>query len=162
MKVAQRKKSSSSAVTPYEGTKYQEDQYGPILFEAECGIREADAMSDAGLTDREVRKSLEGLVLHLRKESPLDYTADCVASRIQERWKDALPRQNPRFSHSDLSGVLRTIMKSLDVRTRMTPGGRGYLSFLIGFLGKAGFQVRRAAPDELVVPIEELPSPTSP
>ena len=50
-------------------------------------------------------------------------------------------------------------MGSLDVRTRMTPGGRGYLSFLIGFLGKLGFAARRMAPDEMIAPIDELPPP---
>ena len=62
-------------------------------MDAECGIREADEMSELELTDRDVRESLADLVLHLRGESAPDYTPDMVAWRIQERWKEVLPRR---------------------------------------------------------------------
>ncbi len=107
------------------------------------------------MTDHDVCHSLEELVLHLRGELVADYTPDTVAWRIQDRWKETLAHTVPRPSNSDLTGVLRTIMNSLEVRTRMTPGGRGYLSFLIDFLKKTGFNVRRLSPDEMVRPIEE-------
>ena len=154
-KVAQRQKANSPAVTPYEGRKYREDQFAPILYRAECGIREADEMSDNRLTDRDVRKSLEAFVLHLRGDTPQASLPDLVANRIQAHWKLAAEKQVTRPANADLSGVLRTIIASLDTRTVMTPGGRGYLGFLIGFLGKVGFNVKRIAPDTLVVPIDE-------
>ena len=154
-KVTQRQKSNSPAVVPYEGSKYREGQFAEILYRAEVGIREADEMSDNRMTDRDVRQSLEDFILHLRGESAPSRTQDMLAWRIQENWKETVAEQIPRPSNSDLSGVLRTIMGSVDVRTRMTPGGRGYLSFLIGFLGKMGVHVQRVSPDSLVTPLIE-------
>ena len=74
------------------------------------------------MTDRDVRHSLEAFVLQLRAGTTPKETSDLVAWRIQDHWKDAVTRQEPRPSHADLTGVLRTIIGSLDTRkpTRWT------------------------------------------
>jgi len=158
-KTAAKKKSEASAVTPYEGSKFQGPEYADILFQAECGIREADEMQDRRLTDKDVRQSLEDLVLHLRGQTGPNYVPDLVVGRIQDHWKEALARRMTLVSSTDLAGILRTIMSSLNVRTHMTPGGRGYLDFLIGFLSKAGFDTQRISAEEAaqleVIPCDE-------
>jgi hypothetical protein len=151
-KLAERNKArglTGNAVTPYEGQKYKEPEYADVLFRTECGIREADEISQRSLTDRQVEASLDLLVRQLRGETSTPST-DLIGSRIRAHWAECLPSQPFRLSNDDLTGILRTLLGSVRVRTRMTPGGRGYLEYLTRFLAKLGFNARSVSPEELL------------
>lgn len=153
-KLAERRKKTAStdAVMPYEGNKYREARFTPILFDAECSIREVDVLSGEELTDAQVKASLEYFVLRLRGEEPEipegamvvgedDHLRDYLSERIQDHWDELQPKLDFLPARADLGGVLRAIISTLNTHTRKTPGGRGYLVFLGPFLEKAGFQV---------------------
>jgi hypothetical protein len=160
-KLAERRKKSHAvdAVVPYEGNKYREAKFSRLLFEAECAIREVDVVTGEEMTDTQVKESLEYFVRRLRGEdpeipedaaidgdedNPRDYLSEC----IQEHWNDLQPHLDFRPANADLGGVLRTIIDSLNTRTRVTPGGRGYLLYLGPFLEKAGFHIEPADDDD--------------
>ncbi len=156
-KLAERKKKAGSEVTPYEGNKYRVPPYLDFLMAAEMGIHEADVISDREITDRDVKHHLEELVRELRgerrrkvegegEEKALEHV---VIARIRDHWQSKRDSVMFRPTDSDLAGVLRTIIDSLNVRTHMTPGGRGYLDYIEGFLGELGFTARKASPEEL-------------
>jgi len=168
-KLAERRKKSQAvdAVVPYEGNKYREAKFSRILFEAECAIREVDVVTGEEMTDAQVKESLEYFVRRLRGEdpeipedavtdrdedNPRDYLSEC----IQEHWNDLQPHLDFRPANADLGGVLRTIIDSLNTRTRVTPGGRGYLLFLGPFLEKAGFRIEPASDDHHIEEGDDL------
>jgi hypothetical protein len=139
------------AVEAYSGRKYQGPEFAQALFQAEVAIHEADRMSDEQMLDAEVLASLEDLVLELRGQASArqdDQPADDVIGlNIKERWR-AFFQTRPRHSNSDLAGILRTIMSSVQTRTHMRPGGRGYLEFLRGFLAQAGVRVNKLTAEQ--------------
>jgi len=159
-KLAQRQKKVGHAVTPYEGGKYRNDKFVEVVFEAEVAIHEIDRVTQEALTDQQVKHSLEYLVRQLRGEMPPlppgnpvmgeaeGEGEDLVTHRIRTNWEDLLPKLGFHPSNSDLAGVLRTILDSLNTRTQMTPGGRGYLDFLPGFLGQMGVETEVYEDDE--------------
>jgi hypothetical protein len=62
--------------------------------------------------------------------------------------RQALPKRE------DVIGVVRTILGSLETWRSQSMHSRGYLQFLEGFLKKAGVNVRRVGPDEMVRALE--------
>lgn len=156
-KLAQRAKGASGRVEPYEGSKYQEERYAHALFLAEKAILECDFITDHELSDDDVERSLEYLVLELRGQKPAqlptdvnveqpDGTRDDMISRkILESWA----MHDVRHTPADLSGILRTIWRSVRTRHSTAVGKRGYLTFLDGFLGQMGQSYERISPDDL-------------
>src|SRR4051794_37882751 len=63
-------------VQPYEGRKYQGPEYAEALMRAEQGILEAYVVTGRRLTDRQVERSLEYLILDLRGQKPATPPAD--------------------------------------------------------------------------------------
>jgi len=167
-KLEERRKKAAvaEAVVPYEGNKYRGLPYLDFLMAAECAIHEADVLTQREFTDRDVKHDLEDLVRELRGEKKRkDRTPDeeeeaesLFLARIRWHWEQTLDRVSFRPSDSDLAGVLRTIIDSLNVRTHMTPGGRGYLIFIEDFVGQMGFAVREISPEDLDE-LEVRPSP---
>ena len=162
-----KKEGSVDAVVPYDGNKYQGAKFALILFQAECAIRELDVVTEERLTDAQVKASLEYFVRRLRGQEPEipegalltgedDNPRDSVTEHIQEYWDELQPKLDFLPTRADQAGVLRTIITSLNTRTRMTPGGRGYLEFLGPFLAKAGFEVETQSAEERLEAGDEL------
>jgi hypothetical protein len=175
-KLAREKKQEK--VQPYEGSKYRSPEFTEALMKAEVGILESYVITGRQLTDRQVEKALEYLVLELRGEKPAapppgNYQArtegeefdDLVAQRIKTNWKDHFATRT-WHSRADLAGILRTILSSVRVRSSPGPNARGYLVFLEKFLGKLGVRVDRVPPEPArqleLVPGGEVPSLTKP
>jgi hypothetical protein len=161
----ERRRKFCQLVTPYEGRKYQTDTYTSAVTAAETGIREADEISARKLVDGQVLKSLEYLVLELQSRKPEHPPTgnptfdlpdgqkdDLIASHIKAHW-ERLFTTEIRHPNSDLTGILRTLMSSVQTRGSMYGHERGYLDFLIEFLGKIERGVGRSRPS---LSIEDL------
>lgn len=148
-------------VEPYEGNKYRSERFVEALSEAEIGIYESFVLSDRTLTDHQVRRSLDNLVLELRGEKfhmIVDGNPqvrledgefeDMVCSLIKARW-DEFFQDHPRHASSELAGILRSILNSIDCWSRPGPNSRGYLKYLEGFMSKLGVSVEAVAPEQL-------------
>jgi hypothetical protein len=162
-----KKTAATEAVAPYEGNKYREPKFAEILFRAECAIREVDLLLQEDWTDAQVKASLEYFVLRLRGEDPEipddaavlgdeDDHRDLLTEEIQAHWEKLQPTLDFLPARADLGGVLRTIISSINTRTRVTPGGRGYLIFLGPFLEKAGFRPQTGSDHDHIEAGDEL------
>jgi hypothetical protein len=151
-KLAERGRGHES-VRPYQGNKYRSDRFVEATFAAETGIYECYIISDRQMTDQDVKRSLENLVLELqgKTSSPLPSASaqdstepdpeDLIVSRIKHHWRE-LFAEKPRHSNSDLAGVLRTILDSVRIQSSSRLGPRGYLQYLEGFLRQMGVDIR--------------------
>lgn len=143
-------------VGPYEGRKYQGERFAQALFLAEKAILECDVITEHELTDAEVERSLEYLVLELRGQKPARLPTDFNVERPDGLRDDMISRKilefwamnHVRHAPADLSGILRTIWNSVRTRHSMGAGPRGYLTFLDGFMTQAGQGYERLEPDE--------------
>ncbi len=159
-KLAQRRQVTGGGVQPYEGRKYESEEFALALFGAESAILECYVLCSRRLTDYQVIQSLEYLVRDLQGRKPPEPPEDnplvvrqgqecddLVATRIQDKWEELIATQ-PRHSNADLAGILRKILSSIRVRTGAPPSSQRYLTFLEGFLGQMGVGVEE---------VEELP-----
>lgn len=165
------KRARPSGIQPYEGKKYRDDRWVPVIMAAEIGILESYKLTDEKLTDRQVSASLEYLVRQLRgthpeppKGNPQTDGADgqpedLVASRIKDRWHP-LFLQERRPAPDDLAGCLRTILSSIRTWSRPVPDSRGYLHFIEGFLAKGGVRVEAVPPEGQLAWEEDEEEPT--
>ena len=156
-KLAQRQK--LFRIEPYQGRKYEAEEYVEALSQAEMGIVEAFAMASRKLTDQQVARSLEYFVRELQGNKPShlpegNYVSvvdgkeeDLVVSQIKIRW-DLLFSERPSHSNSDLAGILRKILQSVSVRTH-GPHSQGYLMFMEKFLARVGFRVQEIPKEEI-------------
>ena len=158
-KLQGRRKGRSRGLQPYRGGKYRSKKYIMALMRAEVGIYETYVMTERQLTDRQVEAGLKSLIQELRS-GPLQPAeqrdvvdvepgaeTDLLSWSIRSNWDDLFTTQ-PRHSNADLVGILRTILDSIE--TWSTPGAnsRGYLSYLEGFLTKAGVKVEKLPLDD--------------
>jgi hypothetical protein len=135
----------------YHGNKYKTEELVTVFMRTELGIYESWVMTDRELTDRDVEAALEKLVLQMRR-GPLPAFADGTAApvgaeatdliiwNIRRNWHD-LFQEEPRPSVDKLTGVLRTILGSVETWSSPSPTARGYLHYIEGFLKKAGVNV---------------------
>jgi hypothetical protein len=153
------------SVLAYEGNKYKTDELVPVFFHTEMGIYESYVQSDRQLTDRDVEAALEKLIVSMRQGTlpPLsemqpsgegeDDEIDLIIWNIRRNWQELFQEQ-PRPGAEKLIGVLRTTLGSINTWSSPSPESRGYLSYLRGFLQKAGVSV-----DELSSERHLLPAP---
>lgn len=145
----------------YSGNTYRKDEYVPIVMHTEIGLIEADAVTGNRLTDRQVREALETIVRSLRADSlppfdpgspvrhvPGEETA-LITLMIRRNWSMLFERY-PHPGNEVLAGVLRTMLGSISARTGAGMGPRGFLSYLAGFLKKAGVQIQVRTEDGIV------------
>lgn len=159
-----RERKSQEPIQPYKGDKYKSEKYVEALMRAEMGIYESYVISERRLTDRDVIRSLQALVLELQHrnegaaavspEADRQEPQDLIAIRIKQNWED-LFADRPRLPNSDLTGILRTIMHSIRIRSQMAGSSRGYLNFLGGFLQEAGVDVHEVSPGDELGLVEE-------
>jgi hypothetical protein len=133
----------------YEGDRYKSDKYLPYVHATESGIGQADVIAGRRLTDAHVREAMEGLVRTMKSQvlpplpegQQLEYEkgreAELVALMIRQGWEDCFARYDHPGQEA-LIGILRTLLSSVETFTTPAPGSRGYLSFLEGFLRRAG------------------------
>jgi len=136
----------------YTGNKYRADKYTPIFFATERGLFESHVLLDRALTDDDVHRAIESLVIQLRGSLPPypseeeagelpDDNHGVVIASIRRNWLDLL-EDGRGPSRDDLIGVLRTILSSIEFRRLPEKGSRAYLVYLEGFLAKMGVSVR--------------------
>ncbi len=136
----------------YRGNKYKTDELVPVFFQVETGIHEADVMTGRRLTDRTVAAALERLIAQLR-QGPLPPLADTATLQYVEGQEEDLLVHNLRRhlqglvetgrhpGAEKLLGVLKTLLGSVEVWCTPSRHSRGYLSYVEGFLNKAGASV---------------------
>lgn len=133
----------------YHGAKYKTAEYVEPLFRTEEAIYRAFLSSDREICDRDVRTALEGLIGDLRHghiQATAGSSNDMVSYMIRSFWDDL-----PDCPTADeLAGILRTILGSIEVWTTPSANSRGYLSYLEGFMRKAGVGWPDAFPEAQV------------
>ncbi len=147
--------------------RYKSKEFAKPLFETELGIYEAFVMSGRQMTDGDVETELQDLIAELREtaaaelifaERDGDEPPGLVTGSIFRNWEQML-EQAKLPGRDDLSGILRTILGSVETWRSRSASSRGYLSYLEGFMNKMGLTVHvedeegrllsAAAPDEL-------------
>jgi hypothetical protein len=158
-KLEKRKSGRRPQSLAYHGNKYKGERHIMALMRAETGILETYVMSDRELTDRQVEVALTRLIDDLRRAGyqpaehrdmvtvePESYI-DLVIWNIRRNWDDLFHEQ-PRHSGTELVGILRTILASLETWSTPSPESRGYLNYIEGFLAQGGVHPR-------LIPIDE-------
>jgi len=161
---ARKRRSRQTASLAYHGNKYKTEELVPVHLETETAIHECDVTSER-LTDHDVRKALETLLMQLRSgrlpeidpEKPLeigpDDRSELIIWNVRGRW-DHFFHKNPHPGRDKLAGVLRTILGSVETWGHPGPTSRGYLDFLEGFLGDLGIKVKEVSREELPPELE--------
>ncbi len=129
----------------------------PFIYRAELGIHEADVLRQNQLADGDVRAALQWMVGQLSAGALPDVRDnlasedgspvigeetrphDLIAWRITDNWQTEFA-ESWTPSNRDLAGVLREILKSVDVWTQ-GPRSRGYLVYVRDFLREMGVTV---------------------
>lgn len=153
-KLQRRRKGAPKGPQSYRGGKYRSKKYIMALMRAEVGIYETYVMTERQLTDRQVEAGLKSLIHELQSGSVQSAEQrdvvdvkpgaemDLLSWSIKRNWDDLFATQ-PRHSNADLAGILRTILDSIETWSTPGPDSRGYLSYLEGFLAKAGVKVEK-------------------
>lgn len=149
-----RRKAAMQELRPYYGNKYKQEKYTLAMMEAETGIYETYVMTDRKLTDWDVEAGLKHLIKELRSgsyqpaeeleemEVETGEEKELLCWAIKRNW-DELFTEQPRHSNSELVGILRTILASIETWSTPSPNSRGYLNYIEGFLTKAGVRVEK-------------------
>lgn len=139
-------------LTPYEGRKYHAASWVPAVYATERAVYEASELSRHTLTNEQVESAFVLLLEHLHEKGPplLDDDAPSVPLQpgteaffvcwnIRRHWGEFFRTNGPVSSH-DLTGILRTLLASLEIHNWRTGAARGYLEFLREFMqeGMAG------------------------
>lgn len=132
--------------TPYSGRKYQADAWSPVLFRTEQAIHDVIVESNGELINSHVRRAMELLIDHLRQGGPpgtsddeelvafgLGRAAEAVFCRVRQAWR-GLEDEGQGVATSDLIGIARTLLYSIEARTAHTGESRGYVAFLEEFI----------------------------
>jgi hypothetical protein len=159
-KLAERARKSHERVSlAYKGNKYKKPELVKVIFRTELGIYESWIMTDRQFTDRDVEKSLEKLIFEMREgrmppsietgsianaDQPAE---DLISWNIRRNWDDLFQTQ-PRPNVDKLTGVLRTILGSMETWSTPAPSSQGYLYYLEGFLKRAGASVEGISPED--------------
>ncbi len=150
--VRRAQKEPMKASLAYDGNKYKTDELIPVHLATETGIYAAFQISDGELTDHHVRGGLEKMVMQMRGEGLPPFEHSCQGEHVAGQEEELVIwgvrhtwhhyfEAHPHPGGDNLIGVLRTILNSIE--TWSTPGkqSRGYLTYLRGFLRKAGYDV---------------------
>ncbi len=147
-KLAERDKRSREldVFTPYSGRKYQADCWTPVVFVTERAIHDVILESNRELTNSHVRRALELLIDHLRRGGPpgigdgeevvpfsAGHAAECVFYNVRKAWR-AMADSGRIVPATDLIGIARTLLFSLEARGHHTGQSRGYVAFLEEFI----------------------------
>lgn len=143
---------------------YRGDQYVPYIMNAEIGILQASKI-DPHLTDGDVFEALRDLISQASEpetwskrwaaetddaaEEPGDSQAqgDMIQHLIIMNLKSAFERHGP-LEPKDVVGVLDVIKSSVK-RWSVGMHARGYLTYIEGFLGETGVEIRQLSPEEV-------------
>jgi hypothetical protein len=136
------------------GQKSQSVDFVEPIFRTEQAIYTAFVGGARALCDEDVRRALQGLIVELGEGHihTVDPSADDLISCLMRSFRDdrlVCP------SDADLVDVLRTILDSIEVWSTPRANSRGYLSYLEGYMKKAGVRCHATALDE---PAEPEPS----
>jgi hypothetical protein len=144
--VRARKQKASEDLTPYEGKKYQADEWAPHVFRTEEAIHEAVVLSRRQLTNEQVRSALHTLIKQLRagtapvlapEEPEVAFQpgneVEFLVWNIRRFWGMLFQERGP-VAIADLVGILRTLLYSIEAHAWNTGPERGYVDFLDGFM----------------------------
>lgn len=147
-KLAERDKRSREldVFTPYSGRKYQADCWTPVVFVTERAIYDVILESNRELTNSHVRRALELLIDHLRRGGPpgigdgeeaipfsAGHASECVFFNVRKAWL-AIANHGRTVATTDLIGIARTLLHSIEARGHHTGQSRGYVAFLEEFM----------------------------
>lgn len=139
-----RRRQSQSQPQAYHGNKYKTDEYATDTFQVEQAIYTTFVATSRQAVDQDVRRSLESMIGSLRRGGDGMPEDDNL---FGELLRQALPRALSR-TQDEMIGILRTILGSIEVWGTPSPRSRGYLSFLEGFMHKAGVCCEQVEADD--------------
>lgn len=156
------KRTARPVALAYRGNKYRTDELAPTIFRTETGIYESFVITRRELTDHNVRSALETLILQIRQGTlsspeeigqyePEGTAEDLVIWNIRRNWQD-LFQTTPHPGRSNLVGLLRTILGSIECWGSIAPESRGYLRYIEGFLKKVGVSVELVESETMALP----------
>jgi hypothetical protein len=118
----------------------------PYVFRTELPIYEAIVLSHRTLTNAQVRDALVKLIEHLRAGHPALLSEDApdvpfapgneveyLVWNIRRHWRLLMAAQGP-VAVTDLIGILRTLLNSIEAHAWNTGIDRGYVVFLYDFM----------------------------
>jgi len=158
-KQTEKRRSRQQVSLAYHGNKYKTEELVHVILETETAIHECDVMTER-LTDHDVRKALETLIVQLRSgrlpeidpKKPLevgpDDRSELVIWNIRGHW-DYYFHENPHPGRDKVVGVLRTILGSIETWSHPGATSRDYLDYLEGFLARLGVEVKQVSPEDL-------------
>jgi hypothetical protein len=141
---------------------YRSDQYIPYIMNVETGILEA-ATIDPGLTDGDVKQTIESLISRLKEPEtlpqllpgestdtptlPPEGEGSYVQALIMMNLQRAFNENGP-LEVEDVIGILKVINHSLS-KWNIGLHKRGYLDYLQDFLGEVGVNVQKLSLPEV-------------
>jgi hypothetical protein len=138
----------------YSGRKYQADAWVPAVYETELGIYETIILSRQRLTNKQVETALMELIHQLRDGLPPALPADAgnlaftpgqevefLMANIRRHWGIFFEEQGT-VQTSDLVGILRTLLYSIQAHAWNTGPDLGYVHFLKRFMEGKGVSLR--------------------
>jgi hypothetical protein len=139
-------------IRPYEGTKYQADEWIPHVSETELAIYETIVQSGRRLTNDQVKAAFHTLIRHLRDGQPallpegtpgVTFAAgsevEFLVWNIRRHWGILVEHEGP-VRTDDLIGILRTLLYSIEAHAWNTGPSRGYVAFLYSFIKDGGLR----------------------
>lgn len=137
---------------------FESDEFLPYVHATESGVGQADVLSGRRLTDGHVRAGMLALI-ETMSGGPLPLLgpgleiayepgqeAELVARMIRVGWEDCFAT-HAHPGQDVLTGILRRLLGSIETFTTRSRSSRGYLSFLDGFLSRAGMSFALVGPD---------------
>jgi hypothetical protein len=140
------RKQEPEAPRPYSGRKYQAERWVPHVYQTELAIYETIQLSGERLTNVQVRKALVHLIQQLRKGLPAALPEGellppfasgredvFLVANIRRHWRILFHEHGPT-NRTDLIGILRTLLYSIDAHASPVSPHRGYIDFLKSFM----------------------------
>jgi hypothetical protein len=153
----ERRQPQSDESLAYTGNRYKKDEFVEPLFQTERAIYSQFVISGRQITDDDVQEGLVELIEDLRARPVAELIFDdqsddeevveaSIPRLILNDWRDLLEaRRLP--GRSDLIGILRTILGSLETWRAQSASARGYLNYLEGFMNEMGVSIQVASED---------------
>ena len=142
-----RKVRSSADLTPYGGSKYQSSRWATYVYSTELGVYETIQLSNRRLTNNQVKEAFRTLIKRLHEgtspslgeedDPEMEFAkgdeVEFLVWNIRRQWTELFETHKPAGS-ADLTGILRTLLNSIDAHAWNTSPERGYVAYLDSFM----------------------------
>lgn len=138
----------------YSGEKYRADFWAYHVYQTERAVYETICLSNRTLTNAQVEAAFVELIKELRAGAPATLPTDApevayasgnevayLKWNIRRHWGLLFEEVGP-VAGSDLVGILRTLLYSIEAQAWARGAARGYVDFLYHFMQEMSFAPR--------------------